>query len=237
MEFSEKFATIQKELKLSQKDFAYKLDLSPNAISQYLTRKRKPDINTIQKLIDIGVSPIFLFSNSRTPFDPTYDLFLEAKLGYEDKELDKVIKDYLTNKKVLSIIKTKIQRIKGQTFFEKFTNLMNGDGERMLILLYSFFSYLQNQNINIAENSLDIKFSELLNNFKVPTFKETKYIIEIRPADMEKLVIWAKNELDTISIIEIISSINELKSFIKKQLFILDKVAIDIVEKYFSKQI
>lgn len=30
-----------KELKLSQKDFAVKIDLSQNAISQYLTGKRK----------------------------------------------------------------------------------------------------------------------------------------------------------------------------------------------------
>ena len=47
MDFSNKFLIIQNALNLSQKDLALKLGLSTNAISQYITGKRKPDFNTI----------------------------------------------------------------------------------------------------------------------------------------------------------------------------------------------
>ena len=78
MEFNKKFEIIINNLNLSQKDFANKLGVSQNAISHYLLGKRNPDINTIQKLIDIGVSPYFLFSNAKEPFDQNFKLFAEA---------------------------------------------------------------------------------------------------------------------------------------------------------------
>lgn len=46
MEISEKIDLIIKKLNLSQKELALNLDLSINAISQYVTGKRKPDYNT-----------------------------------------------------------------------------------------------------------------------------------------------------------------------------------------------
>ena len=67
MDFSNKFLIIQNALNLSQKDLALKLGLSTNAISQYITGKRKPDFNTIQKLIDLGISPLFIFSDGKDP--------------------------------------------------------------------------------------------------------------------------------------------------------------------------
>ena len=67
MDFSNKFLIIQNALNLSQKDLALKLGLSTNAISQDITGKRKPDFNTIQKLIDLGISPLFIFSDGKDP--------------------------------------------------------------------------------------------------------------------------------------------------------------------------
>ena len=67
------------------KDLALKLGLSTNAISQYITGKRKPDFNTIQKLIDLGISPLFIFSDGKDPFDKNYELFLEASKYINEK--------------------------------------------------------------------------------------------------------------------------------------------------------
>lgn len=233
MDFSEKILVIQKELKLSQKDFAAKIELSQNAISQYLTGKRKPDINTIQKLIGLGVSPLFLFTNVETPFDTTYDKFVEARLKYGDEELSEIIENYLLSKNILTTIKEKIERLKGQTFFEKLSNIMSGDGERILMLLYSFFLYLEKTNIQISTENLNIKFYELLENYEFTPKETLKFGVLIRKSDLNKLIKWAKTDLDSISIIEIISSLPELKKYVKEQLYKIDSCAINVVEKYF----
>lgn len=234
MEFHEKLSIIQKELKLSQKDFAVKIDLSQNAISQYLTGKRKPDINTIEKIIGLGVSPLFLFSNAEKPFDDTYNKFVEARANYGDKELTEIIDNYILNKSILTTLKEKIQRIKGQTFFEKLSNLMSGNGERMLVLLYSFLLHLEKTNILVGTNDLDIKFHELLIKYEFSKLNTLKYGTWVQDKDMTSLIEWAKIELDTISMNEIILALPEIKKFIKSQLYKIDKVTVELVEKFFS---
>ena len=79
MYFSEKIEIIRKELELNQKDFATKIGLSQNAVSQYITGKRKPDYATIQKLIDLGVSPLFLFFNFNEPFDDELNVYIKDR--------------------------------------------------------------------------------------------------------------------------------------------------------------
>ena len=234
MDFSKKFSIVQKELNLSQKDFATKIGLSQNAISQYLTGKRKPDINTIQKLIDLGISPLFLFSDSENPFDKTYDKFVEARLKYGDEELIKIIDEYMLNKSIIMTIKEKIQRIKGQTFFEKLSNGVSGNGERMLILLYSFVLHLEKTNLQVGTNDLDIKFHKLLAQYEFSKLNTLKYGTWIQDKDISTLIDWAKNELDTISMSEIIMTLPEIKEFIRSQLYKIDKLTIELVEKYFS---
>ena len=55
----------------------------------------------------------------------------------------------------------------------------------------------------------------------------------MRRTDLDKLITWAKSDLDSVSIIEIISSLPELKKYVKDQLYKIDSYAISIVEKYF----
>jgi transcriptional regulator with XRE-family HTH domain len=88
MYFSEKIEIIRKELELNQKDFATKIGLSQNAVSQYITGKRKPDYATIQKLIDLGVSPLFLFFNFNEPFDDELNVYIKDR---KEKELNSEI--------------------------------------------------------------------------------------------------------------------------------------------------
>lgn len=76
--FASKFKKIQDKLGMNQKELAISLGLSQVGISRYIKNKRQPDINTIQKLIDFGVSPLFLFSDFPEPFDEKYNDFVKT---------------------------------------------------------------------------------------------------------------------------------------------------------------
>ena len=140
----------------------------------------------------------------------------------------------MLNKSIIMTIKEKIQRIKGQTFFEKLSNGVSGNGERMLILLYSFVLHLEKTNLQVGTNDLDIKFHELLAQYEFSKLNTLKYGTWVQDKDISTLIDWAKNELDTISMSEIIMTLPEIKNFIKSQLYKIDKLTIELVEKYFS---
>lgn len=76
--FAEKIKKIQDKLEINQKELAERLGISQIGISNYKKGKREPDINTIQKLIDFGISPLFLFSDFPEPFDEKYNDFLKT---------------------------------------------------------------------------------------------------------------------------------------------------------------
>ena len=86
MNISNKLEEIQKVLGVTQKELSIKLGLSQNAISQYITGKRKPDVKTIKKLLDIGVSPLYLFYNHPIAFDKELDVLLKKHMQNTIKE-------------------------------------------------------------------------------------------------------------------------------------------------------
>lgn len=237
MDFSEKFSIIQKELKLSQKEFAAKIELSPNAISQYLTGKRKPDIHTVQKLIDLGVSPLFLFSDYEEPFDNTYDTFIKAKkIAIEndsERELQSIIDKFLSEELLIKKIKNKIQRVKGLTLLQKMKELINWDGERFLILFYAILLDIEKNQLNITSDNLNKRFSEIVKNHDFSYFEAAKFGIILKKKDFEELTNWIESELDNVSIIEILSCIPDLKKLLKNELNLLDKTVVTVIEKLF----
>jgi hypothetical protein len=111
---------------------------------------------------------------------------------------------------------------------------MSGNGERMLVLLYSFLLHLEKTNILVGTNDLDIKFHELLIKYEFSKLNTLKYGTWVQDKDMTSLIEWAKIELDTISMNEIILALPEIKKFIKSQLYKIDKVTVELVEKFFS---
>ena len=104
----------------------------------------------------------------------------------------------------------------------------------MLILLYSFVLHLEKTNLQAGTNDLDIKFHELLAQYEFSKLNTLKYGTWVQDKDIYTLIDWAKNELDTISMSEIIMTLPEIKKFIKSQLYKIDKLTIELVEKYFS---
>ena len=230
MSYNNKIQIIIDKMELSQKDFANKLGVSQNAISHYLLGKRNPDINTIQKLIDLGVSPLFLFSNSKNPFDETYKLFSEANkyLNEDNKnELISPMNEFIRKYNLINVIKTKIEKIKGQNFFQKIIQEFSNRGERIIKLLYYFIIYIE-------ESQKDFDFLNIKNSFiteleKFKLSKKDKIVsFEIKDEDKKRLIEWIKEELDDPSIFEIISNTSELKILLLEELNIFNKLLLKL---------
>lgn len=108
MNISNKLEEIQKILGITQKELAIKLGLSQTAISQYITGKRKPDTKTVKKLLDIGVSPLYLFYNYPVPFDKELDNLLK-------KHMQNTIKETITKKQQeIENLKDELNNLKKQ---------------------------------------------------------------------------------------------------------------------------
>ena len=230
MSYNNKIQIIIDKMGLSQKDFANKLGVSQNAISHYLLGKRNPDINTIQKLIDLGVSPLFLFSNSKNPFDETYKLFSEANkyLNEDNKnELISPMNEFIRKYNLINVIKSKIEKIKGQNFFQKIIQEFSNRGERIIKLLYYFIIYIE-------ESQKDFDFLNIKNSFiteleKFKLSKKDKIVsFEIKDKDKKRLIEWIKEELDDPSIFEIISNTSELKILLLEELNIFNKLLLKL---------
>lgn len=237
MEINEKIQIIRKESKLNKKQFSELLNISQPSISRYEDASRKPDFSTIEKLIEIGVSPIFLFGDSEEPFDKTYDIFLKAKKisleNSNERELQSILDKFLSEELTLKKIKVKIQRIKNLEFLEKLKDIMNGDSERMLILFYAILLDLEKNKLLITNDNLSIKFSEIIDKHDFSYFDTLKFGIISTKKDFSNLKNWIEKELDSISIIEILSSLPTLKELIKNELGPINKRAISAVEKLF----
>lgn len=230
MSYNNKIQIIIDKMGLSQKDFANKLGVSQNAISHYLLGKRNPDINTIQKLIDLGVSPLFLFSNSKNPFDETYKLFSEANkyLNEDNKnELISPMNEFIRKYNLINVIKLKIEKLKGQNFFQKIIEEFSNRGERTIKLLYYFIIYIENSQKDFDFLNIKNSFIAELEKFKLS--KKDKIVsFEIKDEDKKRLIEWIKEELDDPSIFEIISNTSELKILLLEELNIFNKLLLKL---------
>ncbi len=230
MSYNNKIQIIIDKMGLSQKDFANKLGVSQNAISHYLLGKRNPDINTIQKLIDLGVSPLFLFSDSKNPFDETYKLFSEANKYLNENNKNELIlpmNEFIRKYNLINVIKLKIEKLKGQNFFQKIIEEFSNRGERTIKLLYYFIIYIENSQKDFDFLNIKNSFIAELEKFKLS--KKDKIVsFEIKDEDKKRLIEWIKEELDDPSIFEIISNTSELKVLLLEELNIFNKLLLKL---------
>lgn len=209
MDFSIKIKEIREELKLNQKEFAEKLGLSPAAISRYEKNERSPDSNFLYLLIDkLGVDPMWLFLDrghvlsQYNLFSKTYELAVQND---QKEELKNLLLSFVENQSTLQTIVSKIEKMKGQTFFQKLSLLWDGTSTRKLRVLYYFLKYIKETNIQISQN-LKVDFIEKLQAFNLPKTAKLKFFND----DKDALVEWAQNELDDASIFEILTSVDSL---------------------------
>ena len=90
----ERLDIIIKELGVQKKEFAEKINVTLGYISNIINQKRMLSSEMICKLLDIGVSPIFIFYGIGKPFDTNYQLFLENYKSDED-EIPKYLEEYI----------------------------------------------------------------------------------------------------------------------------------------------
>ena len=230
MSYNNKIQIIIDKMGLSQKDFANKLGVSQNAISHYLLGKRNPDINTIQKLIDLGVSPLFLFSDSKNPFDETYKLFSDANKYLNENNKNELIlpmNEFIRKYNLINVIKLKIEKLKGQNFFQKIIEEFSNRGERTIKLLYYFIIYIENSQKDFDFLNIKNSFIAELEKFKLS--KKDKIVsFEIKDEDKKRLIEWIKEELDDPSIFEIFSNTSELKVLLLEELNIFNKLLLKL---------
>ncbi|WP_294967046.1 helix-turn-helix transcriptional regulator, partial [Sulfurimonas sp.] len=72
----------------SKKDFSSMLEISPAALNNINVNKRSLSSDLIIKLIDLKVSPIFIYFGIGTPFDEKYNQFLESYNDYKNEIVD-----------------------------------------------------------------------------------------------------------------------------------------------------
>ena len=230
MQYNKKILLIRKKMELSQKQFSELLNVSQPTITRFEGGERIPDINVIQKLIDIGVSPLFLFSDLENPFDENYKLFSKAMKYCNEQnqnELMKPIAAFISKYKLIDLIKLKIEKLKGQTFFEKVIEEFSSKGEKTLKFLYYFILYIEESQKDFDFLNIKKSFINELEKFELS--KKDKIVsFELKDDDKKRLMDWIENELDDSSIFEIISNISELKNIIKDELNIFNKYLVKI---------
>jgi len=90
----ERLDIIIKELNLQKKDFAEKIGVTTGYISNIINQKRMLSPEIICKLLDIGVSPIFIFYGVGKPVDSNYQLFLE-NYKVDEEEIPQYLQEYI----------------------------------------------------------------------------------------------------------------------------------------------
>ena len=135
--------------------------------------------------------------------------------------------EFIRKYNLINVIKSKIEKIKGQNFFQKIIQEFSNRGERIIKLLYYFIIYIE-------ESQKDFDFLNIKNSFiteleKFKLSKKDKIVsFEIKDEDKKRLIEWIKEELDDPSIFEIISNTSELKVLLLEELNIFNKLLLKL---------
>ena len=121
----------------------------------------------------------------------------------------------------------KIEKLKGQNFFQKIIEEFSNRGERTIKLLYYFIIYIENSQKDFDFLNIKNSFIAELEKFKLS--KKDKIVsFEIKDEDKKRLIEWIKEELDDPSIFEIISNTSELKVLLLEELNIFNKLLLKL---------
>ncbi len=96
MNFGEKLSSILESKEISQKEFAYTLNIAPSTLNGYIKNRRQPDFETLRNMAFVlNVSIDFLLENNDGGgFDITArEISLVSKLRNMDKKQRDIIYD------------------------------------------------------------------------------------------------------------------------------------------------
>ena len=215
----------------NESELAEKLQITKNALSML---KKRNSLGTLIEKVLINIDS--KVSMDRLVYGYSSNCFRAQTLAIKNQKEDElvtILENFINSQTIMIKLKTKIQRIKNLEFLEKLRDLANGDSERMLILFYAILLDLEKNKLLITNDNLSIKFSEIIDKHDFSYFDTLKFGIISTKKDFSNLKNWIEKELDSISIIEILSSLPTLKELIKNELGPINKRAISAVEKLF----
>jgi len=208
--------------KFNQTEFSEKTGVTQSTISKYLKGDRLPDVNFVQKLVDLGVNPLYLFLDARDidiKKDIYYTVINIAKESNKEDELKKILLEFVEKQKVIIAIRSKIEKIKGQKFFERaIVEAWTGKGERMLRVFREYLIFLQNQDIQFSPDKIKSDFINSLKTFELSTGE----------TDKNNLAKWVDEELDEAAIFEIISALPLLIKEVENQMTKFDQLLVGV---------
>lgn len=214
-----------KELNLKNEvELATKLDMSKNALS--MLKKRNSLGTLIEKIlfhIDEKISlDAIIYGNNSNCFKA-----YEIASKYESlDEFDRLLKNFIETKNILTKIKTIIEKVKGQTFFQKFLEQFTNEGERKLKLLYYFLEKLEEKEKLFNLTNIKSEFISELKKFELDEKIKKFLSYELKEKDKLNLIKWVNEELDEVAIFEIINNISKLKEIINNNLNIIDRLIV-----------
>lgn len=207
----------------NEAELAEKLKINKNALS--MLKKRNSLGTLIEKVLNhiddqVSLDKIVYGYNSKC-----FQAQCLATKNNKEKELNNILEDFINTQIILFKIKSLIEKLKGQTFFEKIIEEFSGKGEKMIKFLYYFVEYIEETQQKF--DFLDIKNSFISELKKFELSKNAKFAsFELKKIDKDRLIAWIINELDNASILEIISNTTELKYILENELNIFNKMLI-----------
>jgi len=232
MNIGNKIKQIREKNSLNQSEFGEKLGVSQKIISNVESGRNEPSIQLLQKLITIfQISPSWLILNESESYENIQSdidyLFLKAKklaiANKEEKEILNFLENFISTYETLNQVINKLKTIKGKDFISKLGEAWRGGGERMLIVLYYFLTFLEKEKLSISPNIKD----DFINSLK--SFNPPKKLFTISDKDKQALINWVENNLDEVEIIDIVSSSSNMSKIInsvKKELNIFNKFSV-----------
>ena len=133
--------------------------------------------------------------------------------------------EFIVKYRLMDKIKSKIEKIKGQTFFEKVIEEFSSSREKIIKLLYYFILYIEESQKKFDFPNIKKSFIAELEKFELKGL-DKNLSFEIKDKDKKRLIIWIENELDDSSIFEIISNIEEIKKMLKNELNFVNKIIV-----------
>ena len=87
-----RLSTIRESMGLNKKELAEKLDVTISALYNIGAQERLISVEMVIKLIDLGVSPIYIYYGVGSPMDQRYNMFLES---YSSEQKESEVPIYL----------------------------------------------------------------------------------------------------------------------------------------------
>lgn len=210
---------LRKSLNLNQSEFASIFGVVQQTVSSWEANNSEPPVSFLIMMYEKWkITPNTLIFG--TNFDKYIDMI---RSHYEDQnnnqEIESFLNEYLKDLR-LKKLNSLIRAIKGENFIKKLSESWSGKGERILIILYHFIEYIENQNLTQLNKSILIN---LVNNFDLSKKVKLKHLLTLNKNDQINFKEWIESNFDDLEANLLITDLPKTKEFIKSELNYLNR--------------